>query len=126
MVKFILVVISLYIIISKPIIIVVAGTAYLTWLFLKKPNCFIHLPAYLTTPMKEEGSELENNLPPRKKEYPTAEEVYAKQVDNLMKPGYKNDPKWKEMAEKSRKHNAHQDELSRREERLEELTNEII
>ena len=68
----------------------------------------------------------ESNLPPRKKEHPTAEEVYAKQVDSLIKPGYKDDPRWKELAEKVRKHNAHQDKLSRQEKRLEELTNEVV
>lgn len=68
----------------------------------------------------------EAELSQEKKEYPTAEEVYAKEVDSLLKPGFKDDPKWQELNKKVRKHNAHQDELARQESYLEELTNEVI
>ena len=57
---------------------------------------------------------------------PTTEERYAKEVEGLMKPGYKDDPKWQELGKKVKEHNAQQDELARQADHLEELTNEVI
>jgi hypothetical protein len=58
--------------------------------------------------------------------YPTAEEVYAKEVEAKMKPDYKDDPKWQELAKKSKAHNAKQSGMAVQEDRLEALTNEVI
>lgn len=120
MLKFILIVISLIIIMTKPFLIVLAGVAFLAWLFLKRPNSFLSLPAHLTTPEPEE----EKSVP--KKEYPTVEEIYAREVEAKMKPGYKDDPKWQALQKKVRVHNARMAGMAVQEDRLEKLTNEVI
>ena len=68
----------------------------------------------------------EDDLFRGKKVYPTAEEVYTKEVDSLLKPGYKDDPKWQELNKKVRRHNARTEKTTKEDERLEELTNEVI
>ena len=103
--RFILAVIVLFVIIYKPFLIVIAGVAYLTWLFLKHPNCFSLLPTHLTMPPGEEDIESEEDLSRGIKERPTTEEVYAREVESKMKPGYKDDPKWKEHDVKVKAHN---------------------
>ena len=126
MFKFILIIIGLYVIISKPFLILIGGAAYLTWLSLKKPNRFARLPSHLTMPPGELKIEQEDDLSQEKKEYPTAEEVYSKEVKAKLKPGYKDDPKWQELTKKVRKHNAYLDEVARQEDRLRKLTDEVM
>jgi len=120
MLRLILVVVVLTIIMINPFLIVLAGVAYLTWLFLKRPNSFTSLPAYLTTPEPKK----EKSVP--KKEYPTVEEIYAREVEAKMKPGYKDDPKWQALSKKVRAHNARQAGIAVQEDRLEDLTNEVV
>ena len=120
MIKFILVVVVLTIIMCKPILLFLFAGFGLAWLLFTRPKNFLSLPAYLTTPEPKK----EKSVP--KKEYPTAEEVYAKEVEAKMKPNYKDDPKWKELNKKVRAHNAKMDGIVIQEDRLETLTNEVI
>ena len=132
--RFILAVVVLFVIIYKPFLIVIAGVAYLTWLFLKHPNCFSLLPTHLTMPPGEEDIESEEDSSRDFKEYPTPEEVYAKEVEAKMKPGYKDDPKWKGYDDKIKAHNewirTKSDTNSTMEDSLgpslEELTSEVV
>ena len=119
MTKFILIVISLIIIMTKPFLIVLAGMALLAWLFLKRPDSFSWLS---DKAVKEPEKEI--SMP--KKEYPTVEEIYAREVEAKMKPGYKDDPKWQALNKKVLAHNARQAGMAVQEDRLEELTNEVI
>lgn len=120
MTKFILIVLGLFIILYYPVLIVIVGVALLTWLFLKRPNSFLSLPTHLTTPEPKE----EKSVP--KKEHATVEEIYAREVEAKMKPGYKDDPKWQALSKKVLAHNAKQAGIDIKEDRLEALTDMVI
>lgn len=124
MIKFILVVVCLTVIISKPILLFLFAGFGLAWLLLKQPNCFTALPAFLTTP-GEGVNEPEEDLS-LEKEYPNVEEIYAREVEKAMKPGYKDDPEWQKVSKKICKQVAKNTEKEEAEQRLEDLTNEII
>lgn len=119
MLRLILVVVVLTIIMIKPFVLFLAAAVGLAWLLFTRPNSFSGL---LDKAVKEPKKE--RSVP--KKEYPTAEEVYAKEVEAKMKPGYQDDPKWKELNKKVKAHNAKQAGMAVQEDRLEELTNEVI
>lgn len=120
MIKFILILIGLFIIMTKPFLIVLAGVALLTWLFLKRPDSFLSLPAHLTTPEPEEEPTVE-------KDFITAEERTEKEMSKIkFKEGYQDDPKWKALNKKVMDHNARQAGITVKLDRLEELTNEVI
>lgn len=129
-IKFILVVVGLTIVICNPILLFLAAGFGLAWLLFKRPNLFPSLPSYLTTPGRE-SNEPEENL---SREYPTTEEIYAKEVESKLKPGYKDDPKWKDLNDKIKAHNewvrtrSDADGLIEDDPTpsLEELTNEVV
>jgi hypothetical protein len=120
MLKFILVVVVLTIIMCKPFLLFLCAAVGLAWLLFTHPNSLTWLPAHLTTPEPKE----EKSVP--KKERPTVEEIYAREVEAKMKPGYKDDPKWKALDAKVRAHNAKQAGIDIKEDKLEALTNEVI
>ena len=120
MLRLILVVVVLTIIMCKPFLIVLAGVALLAWLFLKRPDSFLSLPSYLTTPEPKEE-------PSVKKDFITYEERQEKEMSKVkFKEGFQDDPKWQALSKKSRAHNAKMDGIVVQEDRLEELTNEVI
>lgn len=125
MIKFILVVVCLTVIISKPILLFLFAGFGLAWLLLKQPNCFTNLANSLATP-GEGVNEPEEDLSLGKKEYPNVEEIYAREVEEAMKPGYKDDPEWQKVSKKICKQVAKNTEKEEAEQRLEDLTNEII
>lgn len=124
LIKFILAVVALTIIICNPILLFLCAGFAIAWVVLKRPDLFTKLPSYLTTP-GEGGNEPEEDLS-LGKEYPTPEEIYTREVESKMKPGYKDDPKWQELTKKIGKH---VEEAQRKEERemyLEDLTNKVV
>lgn len=124
MIKFILVVVCLTIIISKPILLFLFAGFGLARLLFKRPDFFTNLANYLKGP-GEGVNEPEEDLS-LGKEYPTAEEVYAKEVEGMTKPGYKDDPEWQRLTKKIRKHVAENTEKEEAEQRLEDLTDKVI
>ena len=124
MIKFILVVVGLIVIIYNPILLFLCAGFGIAWLILKRPDSFTKLASHLVAP-GEGSNEPEEDLS-LGKEYPTPEEVYSKEVEKSMKPGYKDDPEWQKLTKKIGKH---VEEAQKKEEaavRLEELTDEVI
>ena len=131
-IKFILAIIVLTVLISKPVLLFVAVAVGIILLVLSKPGTFTRL-VNRQWPVPSDV-EPEENLSRDVKEYPTTEEVYAREVESKMKPGYKDDPKWKEHDVKVKAHNEWirtksaangmmEDSL---EPSLEELTSEVV
>ena len=87
MIKFILIIIGLYVIISNPALILIGGAAWLTWLLLQSQP-------------KKEDSEVAPDLP-EDKGFDTYEEREEKIMSGIkFKEGYKDDPKWQALAKK--------------------------
>ena len=102
-IKFILAIIVLTVLISKPVLLFVAVAVGIILLVLSKLGTFTRL-VNRQWPVPSDV-EPEENLSRDVKEYPTTEEVYAREVESKMKPGYKDDPKWKEQGIKIKAHN---------------------
>ena len=126
MIKLILVVVVLTIIMCNPFLLFLGAAVGIVWLLLKQPNSFSWPPTHLAMPSEGEDNGAESNLSRRKKEYPTPEEVYAREVEAKMKPGYKDDPKWQELSKKVCRQVDENNKKAEQEERLEGLTNEVI
>ena len=130
--RFILAVIVLTVLISKPVLLFVAVAVGIILLVLSKPGTFTRL-VNRQWPVPSDV-EPEENLSRDVKEYPTTEEVYAREVESKMKPGYKDDPKWKEHNVKIKVHNewirSESDANGMMEDNLEpsleELTSEVV
>jgi len=90
MLRFILIVIGLYLIVSKPALILLGGAAILVWLYLKKPNSFSKAT------QEEESKEPEPDL--------SREERADQEAEKKMKPGFREDPRWQELSKKVRDH----------------------
>lgn len=99
MLKFILVVIGLTIIISKPFLILVGGAVFLTWLYMRKSNPFA-LPRHLTTP----GGKTKEPEPDLSWEYVDPEEKADREVEKMLRPGFRDDPEWQKFAKNFRDH----------------------
>lgn len=119
MLRLILVVVVLTIIMCNPFLLFLGAAVGLAWLLFTRPNSFTWLGDKAVKEPEEKRS-----VP--KKEYPTVEEIYAREVESRMKPGYKDDPKWKALNKKVRAHNDKRAEIDVQEDKLEELTNEVI
>jgi hypothetical protein len=103
MIQFILIIIGLYVIISKPALILLGGAAWLTWLILKHPDSFTLLPRHLTTPGGED-QEPESDLS-RDKGFTTYEERIEREMSNhKFKEGFQDDPEWKKQADRAREY----------------------
>ena len=102
-IKFILAIIVLTVLISKPVLLFVAVAIGIILLVLSKPGTFTRL-VNRQWPVPND-IESEEDLSRDFKEYDTPEEIYAREVESKMKPGYKDDPKWKEHNVKIKAHN---------------------
>jgi len=134
LIRFILAIIVLTVLISKPILLLVSLVVAITLLILNGPGSFTRIINQYWPEPAEKDIEPEEDLSRDFKEYPTAKEVYAKEVESKLKPGYKDDPKWKEQSDKVKAHNEWvrsnsdvdgmmKDNLDPS---LEELTNEVV
>ena len=126
MLKFILIVIGLTIVICKPFLLLIGICIAVTWLLLKRPNCFTRLPAHLTMPPGKGETEPNMNEERWAKEDTDGLEEADHKAEAAMKPGYKNDKDWMELTKKVGKHVADNQRKEENAMRLEELTDEVV
>jgi hypothetical protein len=120
LIKFILAIVVLTIIISKPILLFLCAGFGLAWLLLKRPNLFASL---LDKAVKEPKKE--RSMP--KKDFVTYEERQEKEMSKIkFKDPDKTDPKWQALNKKVRDHNAKMSGMAVKENRLEALTSEVV
>ena len=103
MTKFILIVISLYLIISNTwLILIVGGTALCWYSCKKKPNLFSKLLDCLSGPPPK-NTEPEDDLSFENREFETYKERLARteaELEKNMKPGFQDDPEWQEKSKR--------------------------
>jgi len=134
LIKFILAIIVLTVLISKPILLLVAVAVGIILLVLSGPGTFTRIISQQWPDTVPNDIESEEDLSRDFKEYDTPEEIYAREVESKMKPGYKDDPKWKGYDDKIKAHNewirTKSDTNSTMEDSLgpslEELTSEVV
>jgi hypothetical protein len=98
MIKFILIIIGLFIIIYHPFLILVAGAIWLTWLFLSRPDSF----GMLSKQRGERDNEPEPDLS-HDEGFTTYEERAEKEMSHIkFKEGFQDDPMWQAQAKKVR------------------------
>ena len=105
LIKFILAIIVLTVLISKPILLLVAVAVGIILLVLSGPGTFTRIISQQWPDTVPNDIESEEDLSRDFKEYDTPEEIYAREVESKMKPGYKDDPKWKGYDDKIKAHN---------------------
>jgi hypothetical protein len=128
MIKFILIIITLYIIISNPILIfVAAGLIIGRYLYKTQPDLFPKLPAWLSaTPSNTGGSGAD--LSREEGDFETTEEKLKRvesEIDEMMKPGVENDPKWQESTKELNKIRAENRKVADKELHLEMLRDAV-
>ncbi len=99
--------------------LIIGGAVYL---YCKHPDSLGKLGIRIPTEYKT--GEKEEDLPAEKKDFETAEERMKRaeeEIEQKMKPGYKDDPKWQAGTDRLRRYVEKNQEIAEQEEKLEML-----
>lgn len=114
MINFIILVCTLAVILTYPWIVILAAAILLGMYIMKeKPDSFNKLWNIAQKEHDEPEPDLSAEVEDPK--YKTVQQLYKEELDRKMKPGFEDDPKWQEKAEKIRKHVERNKQLAEKE-----------